>query len=114
MENSYGIQEARARLGEIADHVRLSGEIVALTRHGRVLAAVGPVHSTRPVSKVEVQLHFSDGRVRAAYLPEVPRVGESFRDFHHDDGGDFWLVTEVQWDLLPSGASEVNVLLGPM
>ena len=49
-----GIERARAKLRDIADHVRDTGHIVELTRHGRTVAVIGPAEAVRPVQGVEV------------------------------------------------------------
>ena len=40
---SYGIEEARHQLGELAERVRLNGEHIALTRYGKTAVVLVPV-----------------------------------------------------------------------
>jgi prevent-host-death family protein len=40
--DSYGIEEARNRLGELIDRVRLGGEHIALTRYGKSAVVLVP------------------------------------------------------------------------
>lgn len=112
MEKAYGIEAARAKLGEIADHIRETGQIISLTRHGRTVAVVGPVESVRPAQGVPVSLHFPhiDWTVN---LPAVPRIGESFEWTDPDDGGGLWKVTDVVHGASPSEA-EVGITLDPL
>jgi prevent-host-death family protein len=112
MEKSYGIEAARAQLGEIADHARTTGEVIALTRHGRTVAVVGPANTVRPAQSVEVTLHFpiDDWTVR---LPAVPRKGETI-DWEDPGSGDTrWLVTEVMHSIGPDGDNTIGLTLDP-
>jgi prevent-host-death family protein len=40
---SYGIEEARNQLGDLAERVRLGGEHIALTRYGKPALVLVPV-----------------------------------------------------------------------
>ena len=113
MEKTQGIEAARARLGEIADHARTTGQTIALTRHGRTVAVIGPAHSVQPAGNVQVTIHVGDKPSRSVVLPAVPRIGDGFRLFDENDDDEFWIVTNVQWDLGPQGEAEVHVLLDP-
>lgn len=110
MENSYGIEAARAKLGEIADHARTTGQTVALTRHGRTVAVIGPAHSVQPAGTVKVSLYVGDQDPESHVLPSVPRIGETFR--MPDEN--FYLVTGVQWNVEADGENDVDVLLDPV
>ncbi|GAB3004604.1 hypothetical protein GCM10023080_082850 [Streptomyces pseudoechinosporeus] len=77
MEKAIGIEAARARLGDIADHARTTGQTTALTRHGRTVAVIGPAHAVQPAGSVEVTLFLGD-EDRTIVLPAVPRIGDSF------------------------------------
>lgn len=116
MENAVGIEAARARLGEIADQSRTTGQITRLTRHGRTVAVIGPAHTVKPSVGVEVTLHFPHTE-RTCVLPALPRTGESFvEDVELRPGDDteaHWNVTEVQWRMSDDGATTVGVSLDP-
>ncbi len=112
MENAVGIEAARARLGDIADHARTTGQVTALTRHGRTVAVIGPAHTVQPAGSVEVRLFVGDDD-RVVVLPAVPRIGESFLIETADGDEEYWIVTNVQWDLRPEGETSVNVMLDP-
>lgn len=108
MENSIGIEAARARLGDIADHARTTGQVTALTRHGRTVAVIGPAHAVQPAGSVKVRLWLGDEE-EVRVLPSLPRVGETF--LVESDGDEkHWLVTNVQWDIRPDQEARVNVL----
>ncbi|TXS68919.1 type II toxin-antitoxin system Phd/YefM family antitoxin [Streptomyces sp. sk2.1] len=94
MEKSYGIEAARAQLGDIADHARTTGQVIALTRHGRTIAVIGPVKAVRPDQGIKMSLHFphADWTVQ---LPVVPRTGEFFEWEDPQHGSARWEVTEV-------------------
>lgn len=94
MEKSYGIEAARAQLGDIADHARTTGETIALTRHGRTIAVIGPAEAVKPAQGIKVGLHFPhvDWTV---HLPVVPRKGEFVEWEDPEHGGGRWEVTEV-------------------
>ncbi|MFD7922567.1 type II toxin-antitoxin system Phd/YefM family antitoxin [Streptomyces sp. NPDC059740] len=97
MENDLGIEAARAKLGEITDHVRTTGQTVRLTRHGRPVAAIGPVNAIQPAGAVEATLYFPHTE-RTVTLPAVPRIGETLHQtLEHDETS--WRVTEVEWNL---------------
>lgn len=112
MENSYGIEAARAKLGEIADHARLSGQTIGLTRHGRTVAVIGPAHAVQPAGSVRVTLFLGDDD-RVCVLPAVPRIGDTFLVESDNGSEDYWLVTNVQWGIRPGGETDVNVLCDP-
>ena len=40
---SIGIEEARAKLGDLVDLARISGTTTLITRHGRPVAAITPL-----------------------------------------------------------------------
>jgi antitoxin (DNA-binding transcriptional repressor) of toxin-antitoxin stability system len=109
MENAIGIEAARARLGDIADHARTTGQVTALTRHGRTIAVIGPAHTVQPAGSVKVTLWLGDeDQVRT--LPGLPRVGETFLVETSEGDEVNWLVTNVQWDLRPDEEPRINVL----
>lgn len=112
MESEYGIEAARAKLGEIADHTRDTGQIIRLTRHGRTVAVVGPANAVKPGGGVEVTLYFPHTE-RLCVLPALPRTGEQLvwvLDDVADEGT--WTITEVQWHLSVDGTT-VGVSLEP-
>src|ERR1044072_7054127 len=150
MEKSLGIEAARARLGDIADHARTTGQVTALTRHGRTVAVIGPAHAVQPAGRIKVTLYLGDddqvcvlpalpriresllppahavqaaGSIKVALclddddqvcvLPALPRVGESFLVETADGNEEYWLVTNIQWDLRPDEEPSVNVLCDP-
>lgn len=109
MEKAIGIEAARARLGDIADHARTTGQVTALTRHGRTVAVIGPAHAVQPAGSIKVTLWLGDeDQVRV--LPALPRIGELFLVETNDGNEQRWLVTNVQWDLRPDEEPRVNVL----
>lgn len=110
MEKSYGIEAARAQLGEIADHVRTTGHTIALTRHGRPVAAIGPVAAIKPAQGVEVRLFLGERDPWMCVLPALPRIGDSFLVEDKDGSEVFWTVVNVQWDLRPDEEPSVNVI----
>jgi antitoxin (DNA-binding transcriptional repressor) of toxin-antitoxin stability system len=113
MEKSYGIEAARAQLGDIADHARITGEVIALTRHGRTVAVIGPARAVKPAGGVEVTLYFPHAE-RMSVLPAVPRVGESLVWVLDDEGDEgTWDVSEVQWHLSEATGASVGVSLEP-
>lgn len=117
MEKSYGIEAARAQLGEIADHARTTGETIALTRHGRTVAVIGPASAVKPAGGVEVTLFFPHDQYNCV-LPAMPRTGEPFIqevEVGSDDTTEMrWTVTEVQWHTSIDGPASVAVSLDPM
>jgi antitoxin (DNA-binding transcriptional repressor) of toxin-antitoxin stability system len=117
MEKSYGIEAARAQLGDIADHARTTGETIALTRHGRAVAVIGPAASVKPAGGVEVTLFYPHDQ-RTCVLPALPRMGESFVDDvelgPNDNTEMRWSVTEVQWYRSDDGSTSVGVSLDPV
>jgi antitoxin (DNA-binding transcriptional repressor) of toxin-antitoxin stability system len=114
MEKSYGIEAARAQLGDIADHARTTGQTIALTRHGRTVAVIGPADTVKPAGGVEVNLHFPHADIQDVGLPALPRVGEQLIWVLDNDDADegTWDVTEVQWHLSPNSTT-VGVSLEP-
>jgi antitoxin (DNA-binding transcriptional repressor) of toxin-antitoxin stability system len=112
MEKSLGIEAARARLGDIADHARTTGQVTALTRHGRTVAVIGPAHAVQPAGSIKVTLYLGDDD-QVCVLPALPRIGESFLVETADGNEEYWLVTNIQWDLRPDEEPSVNVLCDP-
>ncbi|MYX14354.1 hypothetical protein GTY67_13205 [Streptomyces sp. SID8374] len=110
MEKSYGIEAARGQLGDIADHTRSTGEVISLTRHGRPVAAIGPVAAIKPLVGVQVWLYLGDREAVSYTFPGVPRIGESILVETPDGNENFWDVVNVQWDIRPDEAPAVNVL----
>jgi antitoxin (DNA-binding transcriptional repressor) of toxin-antitoxin stability system len=112
MEKSYGIEAARARLGEIADHARTTGETIGLTRHGRTVAVIGPATVVKPAGSVEVTLHFpnDDWTVQ---LPAVPRTGEIVDWADPGYGSTRWVVTEVVHSVGPDDDNTIGLTLDP-
>lgn len=112
MEKTYGIEAARAQLGDIADHARTTGEVVALTRHGRIVAVIGPAKDVKPEQGVEVSLHFPHADW-TMHMPAVPRQGEIVAWEDPDSGDEArWEVTEVIHSASPEGAA-IGVTLDP-
>ncbi|BCK73988.1 hypothetical protein Srufu_079410 (plasmid) [Streptomyces libani subsp. rufus] len=115
MENAVGIEAARARLGEIADQARTTGQTTRLTRHGRTIAVIGPAATVKPAGGVEVTLYFPHTE-RTCVLPALPRTGESFVEDVElgsvDSTEAHWNVTEVQWRMSADGVT-VGVSLDP-
>lgn len=113
MENAYGIEAARAKLGEIADHARETGQIIGLTRHGRTVAVIGPADAVKPAGGVEVTLYFPHADLQCV-LPALPRTGEQLLWVLDNDDADegTWDVTEVQWHLSPNSTT-VGISLEP-
>ncbi|MEV0982319.1 hypothetical protein [Streptomyces sp. NPDC049915] len=109
MEKSLGIEAARARLGDIADHARTTGQVTALTRHGRTVAVIGPAHAVQPAGSVKVTLWLGDDD-QVCVLPALPHIGETFLVETTNGNEDYWLVTNIQWDLRPDEEPSVNVL----
>ncbi|WP_413754821.1 type II toxin-antitoxin system prevent-host-death family antitoxin [Streptomyces sp. MMBL 11-3] len=103
METSYGIEAARPRLGDIAEHVRDTGEVVELTRHGRTIAVIGPAGSVTPHKGVEATLHFPVGRTWTGYLPGVPPIGHTVRRTS-ELGDETWIASDVESHLTDDGA----------
>src|ERR1044072_3238032 len=101
MEKSVGIEAALARRGDFADHARTTGQVTALTRHGRTVAVIGPAHAVQPAGSIKVTLYLgADDQV--GVLPALPRIGESFLVETADGNEEYWLVTNIQWDLRPA------------
>lgn len=112
METSYGIEAARAQLGEIADHARITGTVVELTRHGRTVAVIGPAEAVKPVQGVEVTFLLPAGEDAWARMPDVPRKGEVVRR-QNERAEETWMVAEVEWYLSDDGAGTPYVTLEP-
>ena len=112
MENAYGIEAARAKLGEIADHARTTGQITRLTRHGRTVAVIGPAETVTARATITVDLNFphEDWTVE---MHAVPRVDETLE--WETDQGDTgqWKVTEVNWTAHPTRPGSVSLALDP-
>ena len=109
MENAYGIEAARAKLGEIADHARTTGETIALTRHGRTVAVIGPAHAVKPIQGVDAVLYMGASEWMGR-LPGVPSKGDSV--FHDAEAGEErWVVADVQWHLDDSGDARLCIHL---
>ncbi|MFE0206974.1 hypothetical protein [Streptomyces sp. NPDC058985] len=117
MEKSYGIEAARAKLGDIADHTRATGRTVNLTRHGRTVAVIGPVDAVKPSGGVEVTLYFPHAELTRV-LPVLPRKGETLvQDVElgpEEETEAHWSVTEVQWHMSANGYTTVGVSLDPV
>ncbi|MFH7340615.1 hypothetical protein [Streptomyces sp. KHY 26] len=113
MEKSYGIEAARAQLGDIADHTRTTGETIALTRHGRTVAVVGPATAVKPAGSVEVTLHFTNDDW-TVQLPAVPRRGEIVEWADPGSGDTRWTVTEVVHSIGPDGDNTIGLALDPV
>jgi prevent-host-death family protein len=112
MEKSYGIEAARAQLGDIADHVRDTGQIIELTRHGRVVAVVGPTEAVKPVGSVEVTFLLPANHDDAARLPGVPRKGNIVR--RESEGyEETWIVEQTEWYLSERGGGMLFAQLVP-
>lgn len=109
MENAVGIEAARARLGDIADHARTTGQVTALTRHGRTVAVIGPAHAVQPAGSIKVTLWLGD-EDKVCVLPALPRIGETILVESGDDNEQDWLVTNIQWDVRSGQEPRVNVL----
>lgn len=112
MEKAIGIEAARARLGDIADHARITGQVTALTRHGRTVAVIGPAHTVQPAGNVHVTLYLGDDNQKCS-LPALPRIGDTFLVETAYGAESYWLVTNVQFDLRPGEEPTVNVLCDP-
>ncbi|MEW2266882.1 hypothetical protein [Streptomyces sp. NPDC047868] len=112
MEKSYGIEAARAQLGEIADHARATGEVISLTRHGRTVAVIGPARSVTPMKGVEAILLFPGDRDWGGQLPGVPAVGHTVQR-ENERAEETWTVSRVEWYLADEGRSLLFVHLQP-
>jgi hypothetical protein len=112
MEKSYGIEAARAQLGDIADHARTTGQTIALTRHGRTVAVIGPADTVTPLRGVEATLLFPGGRDWGGQLPGVPQTGNTIRR-ENDRYEETWIVSDVEWYLNDERPSLLFVHLQP-
>ncbi|MFG2532814.1 type II toxin-antitoxin system Phd/YefM family antitoxin [Streptomyces sp. NPDC048516] len=116
MQKSYGIEAARAQLGEIADYVRTSGETIALTRHGRPIAVIGPTKAVKPAGGVEATLYYPHTE-RTCVLPALPRTGEELVQDEElsptESTETRWIITEVQWHLAVDSSPSVGITLDP-
>jgi antitoxin (DNA-binding transcriptional repressor) of toxin-antitoxin stability system len=112
MENAIGIEAARARLGDIAEHARTTGQVTALTRHGRTIAAIGPANKVRQRAAFALSLHFptEDWEIEA---PAVPRKGDAFEWTDENGVDSFWIVTDVTWSASRDGMSIIGIDLDP-
>ncbi|GGS96976.1 hypothetical protein [Streptomyces violaceus] len=111
MENAVGIEAARARLGDIAETARMTGQITRLTRHGRTVAVIGPASTVKPAVGVTVLLLFPH-TMWECLLPTVPRVGETLtREVQY--GEEVWKVTGVDHYLHLDAEPTVGVTLEP-
>jgi antitoxin (DNA-binding transcriptional repressor) of toxin-antitoxin stability system len=114
METSYGIEAARAKLGDIAEHVRTTGETVDLTRHGRTVAVIGPANSVPPAPPrgTDATLYFPDGDSWHGCLPGVPHEGNTLtREVGHR--AERWSVASVEWYVRDEGPAILHVYLAP-
>ena len=57
--NTVGIHDAKNKLSELLDRVE-SGEIIALTRHGKKVALLTPVNQARPSARPHSSLRPAD------------------------------------------------------
>jgi prevent-host-death family protein len=112
MEKSYGIEAARAQLGDIANHVRDTGQIIELTRNGRTVAVVGPAEAVKPAEGVEVTFLLPANHDDSARLPGVPRKGDIVRR-ENEGYEETWIVNQVEWYLSERGAGMLFAHLVP-
>lgn len=112
MEKSYGIEAARAQLGDIANHVRDTGQIVELTRHGRTVAVVGPTEAVKPAEGIEVTFLLPANKDAWARMPGVPRKGDVVRR-ENDNYEETWIVNQVEWYLNEDGGATLFAYLAP-
>lgn len=52
--NSVGIYEAKNKLSELLDRVE-AGEVIAITRHGKQIALLTPIHQERPSARQVIE-----------------------------------------------------------
>ncbi|MYW49605.1 type II toxin-antitoxin system Phd/YefM family antitoxin [Streptomyces sp. SID161] len=112
MEKSYGIEAARAQLGDIADHARTTGETIALTRHGRTVAVIGPADVVAPRQGVSATLLFPRNDDQIVYLPGVPHPGDPIIR-STEIGEERWTVSKVEWYLRDDGHASLFLHLDP-
>lgn len=112
MEKSYGIEAARGQLGDIANHVRDTGQIVELTRHGRTVAVVGPAEAVKAAEGVEVIFLLPANHDDSARLPGVPRKGDIVRR-ENERYEETWIVEKVEWHLTDDGGAMLFAYLAP-
>jgi antitoxin (DNA-binding transcriptional repressor) of toxin-antitoxin stability system len=112
MEKSYGIEAARGQLGDIANHVRDTGQIIELTRHGRTVAVIGPTEAVKPAQGVEVIFLLPANQDAFARLPGVPRKGDIVRR-DNSDYEEAWTVGQVEWRLDDDGEGMLFAYLTP-
>lgn len=112
MEKSYGIEAARAQLGDIANHVRETGQIIELTRHGRTVAVVGPAEAVKPAEGIEVTFLLPANQDAWARVPGVPRKGDIVRR-DNDNYEETWVVSQVEWYLNERGGGMLFAHLAP-
>lgn len=98
MEKSYGIEAARAQLGDIANYVQSTGQTVELTRHGRTVAVVGPAETVKPLPGVEVTFLLPGNQDAWARLAAIPRKGDMIRR-ENGRAEETWIVDGVEWYL---------------
>ncbi|MET9909660.1 type II toxin-antitoxin system prevent-host-death family antitoxin [Streptomyces sp. NPDC006476] len=107
MEKSYGIEAARAQLGDIANHVRDTGQIIELTRHGRTVAVVGPAEAVKPAQGFEVIFLLPANRETFERLPGVPRKGDIVRR-ENGQAEETWIVEQVEWRIDDADADTIG------
>lgn len=112
MEKSYGIEAARAQLGDIANHVRETGQIIELTRHGRTVAVVGPAEAVKPAEGVEVTFLLPAYQDAWGRMPGVPRKGDIVRR-DNDKYEETWIVEQVEWRITEDGGGMLFAYLAP-
>lgn len=112
MEKSYGIEAARAQLGDIANHVRDTGQIIELTRHGRTVAVVGPAEAVKAAEGAEVTFLLPANHDDAARLPGVPRKGDIVRR-ENEGYEETWVVEQTEWYLSENGGGMLFAQLTP-
>jgi prevent-host-death family protein len=85
MERSVGVDEARARLGQLGDEVARADESVVLTRRGRALAVLVSaseyrrlMEERRRLARAELQSRLNEVRRRVAEATlDIAVVGEA-------------------------------------
>jgi prevent-host-death family protein len=73
MQQSIGVEEARSRLGQLADEAEEAGEAIAITRHGRPIAVlIAPseysdlLESRRELARQRLQRQLAEIRARVS------------------------------------------------
>jgi hypothetical protein len=112
MENSIGIEAARARLGDLADEARDTGQVTSLTRYGKTVAVIGPAEAVKPRATIAVYLNFphEDWEVE---MHAVPRIGDTLEWGTGDGDTGQWTVTEVIWTPERDQPGAVGLTLDP-